>query len=62
MRTLCNGHSPAQVATLVTLASALLTACAQAPSRTEVTSPTTAVQSPWAAPTSTVRWNEYAST
>lgn len=60
MRTLCNGHSPAQVATLVTLASALLTACAQAPSRTEVTSPTTAVQSPWAAPTSTVRWNEYA--
>src|SRR4030095_13462687 len=55
-----NGRSPAQVAALVTFATALLIACTEAPTRTEATSRTTAVQSPWAAPTSTVRWNEYA--
>src|SRR4030095_17044107 len=55
-----NGRSPAQVAALVTFATALLIACTEAPTRTEATSRTSAVQSPWAAPTSTVRWNDYA--
>jgi hypothetical protein len=46
MRILCNGRSPAQVAALVTLAAALLTACTEAPTRTEAISRATAVQSP----------------
>jgi PAP2 superfamily len=44
---------------LVALGSALLTACADAPKRASP-SRSTAVSSPWAAPTSTVLWNEYA--
>ena len=50
MGTLCDGRSPGQVAAFVTLAAALLTACTEAPTRTEATSQMTAVQSPWAAP------------
>jgi membrane-associated phospholipid phosphatase len=38
---------------------AALAACTQSPTRTEAT-PQSTVRSPWAAPTSTVRWNEYA--
>jgi hypothetical protein len=61
MRTLCNGwRSSASVAALAALTAVLLTACTEAPTRTEAASRATAVQSPWAAPTSTVRWNEYA--
>ena len=38
---------------------AVVAACTQSPTRPESTSQST-VRSPWAAPTSTVRWNEYA--
>lgn len=39
---------------------AVLTACAQSPTRTESATQSSKATSPWAAPTSTVRWNEYA--
>lgn len=39
---------------------AVLTACAQSPTRTESATQSPKATSPWAAPTSTVRWNEYA--
>jgi len=45
---------------LAALATVILTACTEAPTRTDETSRATTASSPWAAPTSTVRWNEYA--
>jgi hypothetical protein len=45
---------------LAILATTLLAACADQPSRTASTTSSTAASSPWAAPTSTVWWNEYA--
>src|SRR5262245_3306935 len=42
------------------LATVILGACAQTPTRPDAASPATTAPSPWAAPTSTVRWNEYA--
>jgi len=54
------GRSPALVAALAALATVILAACTQAPTRTNAASTATIAQSPWASPTSTVRWNEYA--
>jgi hypothetical protein len=39
---------------------ALLTACAHSPTRTESAAEAAKAPSPWAAPTATMRWNEYA--
>ena len=50
-------HSPAGALLLVIVAIGLLAACADAPMRAAAEG---AAPSPWAAPTATVRWNEYA--
>jgi hypothetical protein len=45
---------------LAIVACALACACAQQPARTDAATAKATPSSPWAAPTSTVRWNEYA--
>ena len=52
------GRSSALVAAVTGVALLLLAACTETPIRTDASRPV-AVQSSWAAPTSTVRWNEY---
>jgi hypothetical protein len=42
------------------IAAALASGCAQQPARTDMMAMSAAPSSPWAAPTSTVSWNEYA--
>src|SRR5262245_4333779 len=56
----CSARPPVAVASLVVFTAAFLTACTDVPTRTAATAQSTTAPSPWAAPTSTVRWNEYA--
>lgn len=50
-------HGPARTLLVLILVSGVLAACADGPMRMAADGP---AASPWAAPTSTVRWNEYA--